>query len=394
MTGNLAISKAASGQNSLIAGFLGNTSRWTVELGSSAAESGSNAGSDFVISRYSDGGSYLGSPLSINRANGVVSTGPVNVAGVAGSPAMIINDLGATTSYHAVQINRTEALPLGVDTESGQNAPLSINVHANNVSAGTPGLPPIAQPVGLLTTVTQVGTGDAVGLMGLTYNSSTNGAAFGAFFQATATGTAATNGAIGLGLGIINNTGQNHAFSPSGPWYVIGVDIPYASSVPVNGEAAILIRSSNGAWDTGIGFASSSVGTYIIKHDNFFVTASGDIATRGQFNTSLSAAAKPQFDITSAPGIVIAQGAHAKVIGGGAGMMLIGEYTAAGDTALYLIGNSLPVQVSSVTGLFQATSSTTPASGKISVAAVGSDMHVYNNQGSSVTVKAMFFRFA
>ena len=46
--------------------------RWQIETNGSA-ESGGNAGSDFQIDRFSDGGSYLDTPIAINRATGVVS---------------------------------------------------------------------------------------------------------------------------------------------------------------------------------------------------------------------------------------------------------------------------------------------------------------------------------
>ena len=47
--------------------------RWVVAVGTAEAESGSNAGSNFGIYRYDDGGNNLGEPLGINRATGNVS---------------------------------------------------------------------------------------------------------------------------------------------------------------------------------------------------------------------------------------------------------------------------------------------------------------------------------
>ena len=40
-------------------------------VGDSTTESGSNAGSNFVINRYSDAGAYINAPLSIARTSGV-----------------------------------------------------------------------------------------------------------------------------------------------------------------------------------------------------------------------------------------------------------------------------------------------------------------------------------
>jgi hypothetical protein len=59
-----------------ICGVYGHTTgvlRWRVEYGDSVAEGGSNAGSNFGITRYSDAGALLSSPLTINRASGAVS---------------------------------------------------------------------------------------------------------------------------------------------------------------------------------------------------------------------------------------------------------------------------------------------------------------------------------
>lgn len=51
------------------------TTRWSV-YANSTSEGGSNTGSDFYVSRYSDTGSLLGSPISIVRSTGVVTIGP------------------------------------------------------------------------------------------------------------------------------------------------------------------------------------------------------------------------------------------------------------------------------------------------------------------------------
>jgi hypothetical protein len=47
--------------------------RWEIDLIDATAETGSNAGSDFRLARYSDGGSRLGFPLYISRATGAVT---------------------------------------------------------------------------------------------------------------------------------------------------------------------------------------------------------------------------------------------------------------------------------------------------------------------------------
>jgi len=77
MTGNLQITKSKpeiflnknNEQYSLIWFETSGSHRWYFGT-TSTSESGGNAGSDFAIGRYADDGSYLDSPLSINRATG------------------------------------------------------------------------------------------------------------------------------------------------------------------------------------------------------------------------------------------------------------------------------------------------------------------------------------
>jgi microcystin-dependent protein len=82
LTGNLTVqksnptvvvNKAASGENAQIKGQKGGVDRWTIELGNIAAESGSNTGARFTISRYTDLGVYIDSPIDIARDTGRVA---------------------------------------------------------------------------------------------------------------------------------------------------------------------------------------------------------------------------------------------------------------------------------------------------------------------------------
>ena len=68
MTGNLIVSKSnpslvlqktASGQANQVAGYNSANARWSLALGDSTAESGSNAGSNFVLYSYTDAGGAL-----------------------------------------------------------------------------------------------------------------------------------------------------------------------------------------------------------------------------------------------------------------------------------------------------------------------------------------------
>lgn len=82
MTGNLDISKTAptlilnKAIDTDVAQVIGRKSgvpRWIMHLGSSGAEAGSNAGSDFALLNYNDAGAYLSTALSIMRATGNAS---------------------------------------------------------------------------------------------------------------------------------------------------------------------------------------------------------------------------------------------------------------------------------------------------------------------------------
>ncbi len=82
MTGNLIVSKAnpsyvlqktASGQANQIAGYNDINPRWSITLGDSAAESGSNAGSNFGLYRFTDAGTQVDAPLTVARSSGVVN---------------------------------------------------------------------------------------------------------------------------------------------------------------------------------------------------------------------------------------------------------------------------------------------------------------------------------
>lgn len=62
--------RADAGKNAVIYGRKGTTARWGLFLGSSTAESGSNAGSDFWLFRYNDAGVGIDVPFQIIRASG------------------------------------------------------------------------------------------------------------------------------------------------------------------------------------------------------------------------------------------------------------------------------------------------------------------------------------
>jgi hypothetical protein len=80
---SLALNTTGSGQAAAIFGNSSSGQRWMLRLGNGEAESGSNAGSNFDIHRYSDTGSYIGGVLTIQRSNGQINTiGNLTVGGI------------------------------------------------------------------------------------------------------------------------------------------------------------------------------------------------------------------------------------------------------------------------------------------------------------------------
>ena len=65
-----------------ISGQAAGSMRWIMFLGDGSAESGSNAGSNFILQSFNDAGAYLDAPLSINRASSTATfSQTLNVAG-------------------------------------------------------------------------------------------------------------------------------------------------------------------------------------------------------------------------------------------------------------------------------------------------------------------------
>lgn len=71
---------AAVGTSKQVTSYVGANPRWNIVLGDGAAETGGNAGNNFLLQNYGDNGAYIGVPLSINRASGAVTvTTPLTV---------------------------------------------------------------------------------------------------------------------------------------------------------------------------------------------------------------------------------------------------------------------------------------------------------------------------
>jgi hypothetical protein len=96
----LNLTKSASGAACLIVSHTAANMRWQLQLGNGDPESGSNAGSNFYITSYTDAGAGLANPLWINRATGVTTvTNGIITSGLQ------INTGGGAISWSAVGTN-------------------------------------------------------------------------------------------------------------------------------------------------------------------------------------------------------------------------------------------------------------------------------------------------
>jgi hypothetical protein len=78
----LIFNKATGADGNQIVGQMNGVDRWHVRLGDFGSESGADAGSEFMIHRYSDAGAYLGTPFQITRSNSTIYlNGSINLNG-------------------------------------------------------------------------------------------------------------------------------------------------------------------------------------------------------------------------------------------------------------------------------------------------------------------------
>ena len=105
MTPNSGVDGAAGTARSLTSKTSGSP-RWELDLGNTAAESGGNAGSDFTLTRYSDAGVFIDSPLAVARSSGVSTFSQTVVVGTgyAGDAYLNLNakqgtNYGGITAY-------------------------------------------------------------------------------------------------------------------------------------------------------------------------------------------------------------------------------------------------------------------------------------------------------
>lgn len=102
--------RAAAGQLAYTVYRSSNSDRWIIGRNSNA-ESGSNAGSSFILSAYDDSGVFIDTPLTIARASGsqITLTRPLVLSGGSANPAVAITTTGAVNaSYRYDASNRLD----------------------------------------------------------------------------------------------------------------------------------------------------------------------------------------------------------------------------------------------------------------------------------------------
>lgn len=101
---NLVLNKQTGANSNNIWGTKDGLTRWGIQLGNGTAEGGSNAGSDFGITRYADNGAALPATLNINRATNVATFGgaingpSAGFSGAVSAATMSANNYGAVTA--------------------------------------------------------------------------------------------------------------------------------------------------------------------------------------------------------------------------------------------------------------------------------------------------------
>jgi len=121
----LTLNKFGSGVTALIEGRMGGTLRWAMHLGDGSSETGSAAGSNFLLTAYNDAGARINDPITITRANGNVGL-IGNLTITKSTPNVILNKPSGDIASQGIttQVNGVTRwfLQMGYGPESGGNA--------------------------------------------------------------------------------------------------------------------------------------------------------------------------------------------------------------------------------------------------------------------------------
>jgi hypothetical protein len=131
--------EAGPGRYNSIVGAKSGSHRWQILVGDSTPEGGSNFGSDFSFSRYSDTGVFISTPMTISRGDGKVSFAHnVSAVGTITSNSDIrAGSAGAVGTYY---FGSSGTSSLSYDGVNYQMLGGILNVHAAIISSGTGGI--------------------------------------------------------------------------------------------------------------------------------------------------------------------------------------------------------------------------------------------------------------
>jgi hypothetical protein len=257
----LSLSSALPAAN-VIYGWANGNPRWSILPGDGEAESGSNAGSNFLITRYADGGVAIGNVLTINRATGdatfggnVTASGSVTAGGLltqgsnaalgaysrsgSGALAFFYNQTGvdarinlspggdlaafSTSGLNLLQgAYQVNGAPLAFTNIAGHVAPAQMPAGAHGQGFGSP-VKPASQTFtmqGLALTFTPTRSGVVQFQISGTVNY-LSGAAAGdgiQYYLAYGTGTPPVNGAASTGTAPAYGNIQNCQLGAGGTW--------------------------------------------------------------------------------------------------------------------------------------------------------------------------------
>jgi len=134
----LNLNKFGAATQNNINGLNNSVNRWVMQLGNEQNETGSNAGSNFVLNSYSDTGAYLGTPINITRFNSNIQfNGPTTVAGQLSisTPAVPALVVASSAAFATMQFNANGALKY--IRLNNANGSLEVVNHANTAVIGT-----------------------------------------------------------------------------------------------------------------------------------------------------------------------------------------------------------------------------------------------------------------
>ena len=113
--GNVLIDAAAGTAKNFTMRTSGNN-RWAL-TSDSGTESGSNAGSNFVLSRFNDAGTFIDSPIQITRSNGILVF-PNGIAGRTNGTAPTVGNVGEILEVTGSAVSVTSNVILNVTSLS------------------------------------------------------------------------------------------------------------------------------------------------------------------------------------------------------------------------------------------------------------------------------------